>query len=333
MSFDTAIPRGGPPLSFPTGMTNVPAGPGPEYGRKIKKTGGADGGHTHLPNGEWSITADCFVKPMPKLDYHLYLTDGELLWHQRVARTEMRGRMEEIFLSHYSFNDVCRRGWLAAQRHMGQAIMNPASLGDDERAGLLSYLQKPEAQWRHLFTNSSKLLQKQDALIMMLWLNKEAILSRYAPVGAVLVQPQINYGPTDMPRKGSRTQMTRVDEGVAYITNVWGESACQGAHLFEIVKRYRDPRTGKYTHFASIPYASMNKNVPLQVLEYRGVSGLIEVGVAFYRGRVIDVLGTPAPIEELLVIQGLRGSTLESKDASNHASKLKVLLASAERTI
>lgn len=288
--------------------------------------------------GEWTITADCFVKPLVTLEYHKYLTDGQLLWHQRVPRTEMRGRMEEIFVNPFCFNDTCRRGWLAAEKHLApiaRAAQGAGVLPDIEpdRQAFLQFLSKPEAQWRPLFGNSTKLMQKNDGFIMMSWLCKEGILLRYNPVGSVLMQPQIMYGPTDLPRKGSRTQMTRADEGVAYLTNIWGTSACQGAHLFEILKRVRDPLTGQYTHFAAVPYASMSKVVPTSVLEYRGVSGGIEYGAAFYRGRVLDVLGTPPSGDLLLLIQGLRGSASESYLASNHAPKLKVLMASAERVI
>jgi hypothetical protein len=336
MQFDTEIPTGGPPLSFISGTRNVPQGPGPEFGRRIRETDpNAAGGHLHLPNGEWTITADCFVKPMPKLEYHRHLTDGELLWHQRIPRSEMHGRMEEIFLNHYSFNDVCRRGWQAAERYLRPLLQEyNGTLVDqnpEDRRNFLALMHKPESQWRHLFNDGSKLLQHSDAYIMMLWLCKEGILTRYNPVGSVLVQPQITYAPTELPRKSARTQMTRADEGVAYITNIWGARACQGAHLFEILKRVRNRTNGQWSHFASVPYASMHKNIPDIELEYKGVSGLKEIGVAFYRGRVLDVLGSPAYGEELQVIQGLRGTTLESKEASNHAAKLKVLLVSADR--
>lgn len=339
----SAIPTGGPPLSFVSGPLNVPSnGPGPEFGRKIKATAIGGGSHTHAPNGEWQITKDYFVTPMVKLEYHLKLMDNQMLWYSRSSRatTQQVGRQSEVFLNLFCFNDVLRRGWLLAQTHVEPLVeMNTGTLNprhdlaeaEDNRNVFLNFLRKPEIQWSRLFSDQSSIMKRSDAFTALQWLALEGILTRYSPYGIVLVQPQIQYGPTELPRKRSRMQMTVQLEGVAIVTNVWGKRACQGAYLFQIVKRVKDPRTGYYAQFAVVPYANLEKTVPLRELEYNDVSGNASYGAAFLVGRVIDVLGTGADGDDLELIQGLRGTVDESLRASNNAAKLKILLASPER--
>jgi hypothetical protein len=339
----SSIPSGGPPLSFISGSSNVPSnGPGPEYGRKIKATSIGGGSHTHAPNGEWQITKDYFVTPMPKLEYHLKLTDNQLLWYSRSSRatTQQVGRISEVFLNLFCFNDVLRRGWLLALTHLEplvelhQGTLNPnddVEQAADNRNAFLNFLSKPELQWSRLFSDKSPISQRNDAYQAMQWLALEGILTRYTPAGCVLVQPQIQYGPTELPRKRSRMQMTVQFEGVAILKNVWGKRACQGAFLFLIVRRVIDPRTGHFGQFACVPYANLEKTVPLRELEYKDVSGNTAYAAAYLVARVIDVLGTGAEGDELDLIQGLRGTVDESLRATNNAANLKVLLVSAER--
>jgi len=185
--------------------------------------------------------------------------------------------------------------------------------------------------WRPLFAPTSTLYQKHDAYKLLGWLCKEGIMSRWSPIGVCLTQPGVQYGPTEQPRKGSRQQISLAYEGIVHVPNIWGETACHGAYLFEILKRWRDPYTGEFTQFASVPYASMEKTVPLRELQYKGMSGTIETGIAFLRGRVSEVLGEPPKGDHLLTIQGLRGTTDESHRASLRASRLKIVLISQSR--
>lgn len=340
--FGSAIPNGGPPLSFISGASNVPSGPGPEYGRKIRPVDmGAPGTHTHLPNGEWTITHDYMLTPTPQLNYHLMVHDHQMLWHNKAARSTLQGQQTQMFLPHFAFNDVCRRGWRLAVSHLSglmelnEGTLVPTATSKDDlmekRENYLNFLKLPEVQWSTLYSIDSTLNQKNDYYKFMYWLTKEGIMERYSPVGAVLVEPQIQYGPTELPRKTNRLQFTVAFEGVMQVTNIWGKRACQGAYLFEILKRVKDPTTGYYGPFASVPYASMEKNVPDEELEYTGVSGCREIGIAFYRGQVIDVLAEPPSDYDLELVQGFRGSADESAKACSHTTKLKILLASASR--
>ena len=131
----------------------------------------------------------------------------------------------------------------------------------------------PEHRWRPLFGPTSTLYAQDDHYRTLAYLCKEGILARWAPIGNVLTQPEVQYGPTETPRKGSRMQISLSYEGVTHVPNIWGERACHCAHLFEILKRYRDPVSGEYAPFASVPYASMEKTVPLKELQYVGVGG------------------------------------------------------------
>jgi hypothetical protein len=276
---------------------------------------------------------------MPKLEYHLKAVDHTMLWLNRTSRATQQqvGRQSEIMMPDFCTNDVWRRGWRLAVTHLEPMVelhrgtLSPnLDVADarDNRNAFLNFLKKPEIQMSRLFADSSTLGQKSDAYQAFRWLCKEGILNSYTPMGVCLIQPQIQYGPTELPRKRSRMQITIAYEGVAYVYNNWGKKACQGAHLFEIVKRVIDPRTGYYGPFAVTKFASMTKDVPMREYEYKGVSGNTEYGAVFYRGRVIDVLGAPPVDEDLDLLQGLRGTIDESLNALMHQSKLKILLAS-----
>ena len=346
----STIPGGGQsPLPFISGSANVPAGPMPELRRSIQPIDMGDArGHLHYSESDWVIPSlgTVFLAPYPRLNYDRLVTAEELVWYIRAPLSAMPGKRanEYNFVSHYSFNDVCRRGWIEANKtvlpeleamRQGRAARAgagaPGAHIDEDRSHFVKYLTMPEHRWRPLFGPTSTLYAQDDHYRTLAYLCKEGILARWAPIGNVLTQPEVQYGPTETPRKGSRMQISLSYEGVTHVPNIWGERACHCAHLFEILKRYRDPVSGEYTHFASVPYASMEKTVPLKELQYVGVGGTIETGVAFLRGRVMEVLGEPANGDHLLTIQGLRGTAAESHHASNNTSRLKIMQISPSR--
>lgn len=277
------------------------------------------------------------MAPLRRLKYHLKLTDGEMLFVARQAANVVSPFQEQVVINIYCMNDMMRRGWLAALRDLDQLAAlhagafppseEPSGDNDSDRHKFVNFLHRPESHWERLYGPDSSVNKKDDAYTMMHWLSKQGILERYIPVGAVILQPQIQFAPSEPPRTTSRMQMTFAMAGVGYVTNIWGPKATNGTWLFLILKRIRDRQTGNYTQFAFVPYTNTERTVPSKELEYLGVSGNKEIGTAFLVGWVIDVLGAPPPEERVPRLVGLADKGVDDAHIlSNNGTKMKVML-------
>lgn len=332
----TSIPTGGPPITFYHDLTNVPrdGGPGPEYARRIRS--GLDlnsaKSHLHLPTSHWKITHSYYVTPFPKTEYHKHLKEDDVVFCQRVPMDSTKPQKSLIALSFYCMNDVLRKGWESARRAIEPRMRDyregRTNGAEDE---VLRYMTMPEAKWHPLVAQGSTKPTKAAGNLMLQWLFKEGIVTRYNILGVVLVAPQIDYGPSEVPRRGSRMQTTFNLLGVSIVANIWGSKATQGAYLWIVLKAVPDRLTTVDANMAYVTYASMEKTVPAAFLEYRGIAGFIETGHAWLFGRVDRVLGPPPSDEQVELMLGLRGTIEQSRDACSGASKLKILLASSDR--
>jgi hypothetical protein len=310
--YTRSIPDAPPGLGvFATGLTNFTSSADvmANIGRRIGMPDmNSYNAHMHRPSSEWHITTPGTfnIGSYPKLGYERLLRPGDLVWWNKPPIQTASVREENLILNEYCLNNVLHRHWQTANRALAPLLQVYRARGGrkaGDRSDFLDYLSLPEYHWHSLFGPTSDLNSTTDEYGLLAMLCVEGILSKFAPVGMMLVAPAASFPPS-VPRTTSR-QATLQFYGVTdTVVNVWGEKR-PGAYCFTILKRYWDQNLQTYTQFALVPYSSLDKSVPLSELEYIGVSGHKETGVAFYRGRILDVKGEVPNDQTKRLLQGL----------------------------
>jgi hypothetical protein len=321
-------------------------GDGPEFDTEFNRIPTISGvGSTTHSGDDWFITTGMPVPAWPKLEYHLTMQPGQQVFSVNVSRAQAKPSITTSALNLFCLNNLLHRANYKAStlispirdelRGVALPAVDVGQLGDAEnRRALVNFLDLPSSQWSPLFSQKSTLLARSDGFSLMRYLCPEGIYKTFNHLGSILIPPAVQYGPTQMPRRTGAMQMTVVMEGDAVIQNLWGIRARPGAHLYLI--QTRDKQVNQFgeviwTDQAMIPWANPHGRdlIGCDLLDFLGVSGLPELGHAYYVGQARDIFDAPLSDKELRIAAGLDGvDPKDAQDMSNRAGRMRVKLAS-----